>query len=213
MALKPPVRFFLFALGTTLVVFLGLNALTQPYEDSISSFPSAIPFYQDYVWYLDDIVGPALFFAAGLTMFWLAVRTSLRTLWPVALLGIFYIAFGLGDTVDAHWVIAQGAGAVDQVKSFSSFGSKIFSVLAIGFATIYSADLVKRPAAKALVFAFLLMMIAQVHIAVSLEFAGFSFHVLEESVEVTAAGFASWAVLSGLLPAPGSGKSENYEIR
>ena len=69
------------------------------------------------------------------------------------------------------------------------------SVVALGFSIIYSWEFLSRRTAKAILFAFLLVTINQIHIAVSLEFAGFAFHVLEESVEVVAGLFALFAVV------------------
>lgn len=199
MELRTIHKTFMALLLLTVVLLLVGNWLTQPYEDSISAFPSATPFYKDYVWYLDDIVAPAGFVAGGLTLLAATLCAGLSKRWPLVLLALTFLVLGVGDTFDVHWVLTEGSHATDEVKSFGSFGSKIMSVIVLGYSLIYAWPFLSARAGRALLFTFLLVMIDQIHIAVSLEFAGFSFHVFEECIEVVASVFLAVAVWGGPL--------------
>jgi hypothetical protein len=184
-------------------VVLGLlNLFTQPYEESVSAFPRATAYYTDWVWYVDDILAPVLFIATGVLLLLAVPKGRFFAYWPVGLLGLVCMVMALGDTMDIHWVFTEGSGATDETKSLGSFGSKILTVVMLGFTTIYAFEFLTTRARKALLFAFLLVMINQVHMAVSLEFAGFHFHVAEELVEVVAGLFLFWGACGNPLLLP-----------
>lgn len=164
------------------VVLCVINYFTQPYEESIGKFHSAMPFYLDYVWYLDDIIGPSIFLTAGLT---LLRRIQFRlSSWPVAGLALTCIAFAAGDTIDAHWVFPQGAAAADLTVSFSSWMSKIMVVITFCIFIVLAYDAFERKAQKALLIGFFLLFIDQIQMSISFDFAGYAFHVFEEILEV-----------------------------
>jgi len=182
----------------SLVVLLVLNLATQPTEDALSAFPRGHPYYSDLVWYLDDIAGPTLFAATALCMLGqvFSRRQRRASLWPVVILALSYGAFAIGDSADLHWVFTAKANATDEVKSFGSFGTKVLTVLGMGFALIYAAPAMIPRALRAALFAFLVILVDMVMLSVSLEFAGYSFHVFEETVEVVAGLF----LLLGVAP-------------
>lgn len=173
----------LFSLWLLIIIgLLGLNIWTQPYEDAISLVPPAKAFWLDAVWYIDDIIGPSFFMMAGIS---LLLRTRLRRqIWPVIGLGVCCMAFSLGDTADIHWVIPTGAKVAQEGISFSSWISKVMVVIMFCFFVINAHDHLSRPAQKAVIFAFTLLYIDQIQMSISLDFAGYSFHVFEESLEV-----------------------------
>lgn len=184
----------------TLLVVLGLNALTQPREETLSAFPRGVSFYADYTWYLDDIVGPTCFAATALALLFQVclVRKQPRRFWPVLILALAYGGFAFGDTLDLHWVFTAQAQASNQAKSFGSFGSKVLTVLVMGFGLAYAYDRFRPAALKAALCAFLIVLIDMVMLSVSLEFAGYAFHVFEEAIEAVAGLF----LLLGVAPAP-----------
>jgi len=164
-----------------------LNIFSQPYEDSISLVPPSGPFYLDPVWYLDDIIGPSLFMLAGIM---LLRQSGIRPQhWAVAGLGFSCLLFSLGDTVDIHWVLPTAVASADLGVSFSSWMSKVMVVITFFFFIVHAYDRLERPAQKAAVFAFMLLYIDQIQMSISLDFAGYAFHVFEETLEVVTALF------------------------
>jgi len=177
---------------------LVLNVITQPYEDEISLVPPVKAYYLDAIWYLDDILGPSLFMLAGLS---LLMKTRLRfKLWPVIGLGLSCVAFSLGDTSDLHWVVPTGAKVAHEGISFSSWMSKVMVVIIFCFFVIHSHEHLSRPAQKAVLFAFTLLYIDQIQMSISLDFAGYSFHVFEETLEVVTALFFCMGLAFRRLP-------------
>jgi len=190
-----PVSFPYFVWFAVLAGLMVLNYFSQPYEDSISLVPPEKPFFLDIIWYLDDILGPSLFMTAGIILI-RRVKFNLK-LWPLIGLGLSFLAFSLGDSTDAHWVLSKGAGAVDESISFSSWMSKVMVVIIFYFFIIHAFDLFDRKAQKALIFAAVLIYIDQIQMSISLDFAGYSFHVFEETLEVVTALFFCLGVACG----------------
>lgn len=175
-------RFPLIIFLSSVVVLLALNAFTQPYEDAISLVAPTKPFYLDAIWYLDDVIGPSFFLAAALTLL-RRVRFSL-VLWPVVGLALCCAAFAIGDSFDAHWVLPTGLETEVETQSFSSWMSKVMVVIVFCFFIIATYDAFDRKAQQTMTFCFLLIFIDQIIMSISLDFAGYSFHVFEESLEV-----------------------------
>jgi len=182
---------------------LVLNIFSQPYEDSISLIPPDKPFYLDFIWYLDDIVGPSLFLTAGIVLL-RRVKFNLA-LWPLVGLGLSLTAFALGDTTDIHWVFSKGIEAADDSVSFSSWMSKVMVVIIIYFFIIYAFDYYEPKAQKRMLFAAVLIYIDQIQMSISLDFAGYAFHVFEESLEVITALFFCLGVACGRFKEVSSG--------
>ncbi len=181
------------------VILMVLNVASQAFEDSIGLVAPAVVYYQSWLWYADDIIAPALYLAAGIALLLqsgLSFRSMLKN-WPVTGLGLAFIAMALGDTLDAHWVVAKGAEAEDLVVSFTSWMSKIGVVIVTGFLTITARHRFERRAADALIFVFLLIWIDQIQMSIALDFAGYAFHVFEELLEVATAAIACFAVGGG----------------
>lgn len=176
-------------LCTAFVFLMIVNVLSQAYEDGIGIVAPATAFYLDWVWYADDILGPGLYIASGAVLILKAwsMFSLFRFRWPVALLGLTFIGIGLGDTVDAHWVVARGAEAADEVVSLTSWISKLLVVSVLALASIYARHNLRRSAADALLFVFVLVWIDQVQFSIALDFAGYAFHVIEEVLEVVTA--------------------------
>lgn len=188
----------------SLAGLLVVNYVTQPYEDSISLVPPTTPFYLDFVWYLDDIIGPSLFMTAGIVM----LRRFKMNLaqWPLLGLAFSCLAFSLGDTTDAHWVFSKGlVEARDESISFSSWMSKVMVVIIFYFFIIHAYDFFDRKAQKAMIFGAVLIYIDQIQMSISLDFAGYSFHVFEETLEVVTSLFFCLGVACGRLKAAVSG--------
>lgn len=177
-----------------------LNAWSQPYEDAIGLVPPTRPYFIDPIWYLDDILGPSLFMLAGLHL--LRHTPWRRCCWPVLGLGMSCLAFSLGDTVDIHWVLPTGTEASNDSVSYSSWISKVMVVIVFCFFIVHAYDQLDRRARKAAVFAFLLLYIDQIQISISFDFAGYAFHVFEESLEVvTGLFFVRGVALLPIRPA------------
>jgi hypothetical protein len=178
---------------------LALNVVTQPYEDEISLVPPEKAYYLDVVWYIDDILGPSLFMLAGVS---LLIQTRLRfKLWPLIGLGLSCVAFSLGDTADLHWVLTTGAKVAHEGVSFSSWMSKVMVVILFCFFVIHAHEHLSRPAQKAVLFAFTLLYIDQIQMSISLDFAGYSFHVFEETLEVVTGLFFCMGLAFRRIPA------------
>ncbi len=171
---------------------ISLNAFTQPYEDELSLVPPTKAYYLDVVWYIDDIIGPSLFLVAGLML----IRQGGFRLsrWPVIGLGLACVAFCFGDTADLHWVVPSSIERETYAVSFSSWMSKVMVVITFCFFMIHAYDQFPRAAQKNIVFAFLLLYIDQIQMSISFDFAGYHFHVFEESLEVVTALFLSLGV-------------------
>lgn len=181
------IRFPWFLWLAILAGLMVINVFTQPYEDSISLVPPSGPYYLDFVWYLDDIIGPSIFMVAGLLLLWQS--RFKRALWAVAGLGLSCIAFSIGDTIDIHWVLPTGLASEEQTVSFSSWMSKVMVVITFCFFIVHAYDRLDRPAQKAAVFAFMLLYIDQIQMSISFDFAGYKFHVFEEALEVVTSLF------------------------
>lgn len=195
-----PCRFPYLLWFLTVVFLLIINAASQPYEDAISLVPATVPYFLDPVWYMDDIIGPAFFLTAGL--FFLKRIKFRLSLWPLIGLGICCIGFALGDSIDAHWVVAKSMHAGDESISFSSWMSKVMVVICFYFFVIQGYDFFGRKAQKALIFAAVLLYIDQIQMSISLDFAGYSFHVFEETMEVVTSLFFCLGVATGRLRDP-----------
>lgn len=192
-------RFPLIIFLSSVVILLALNAFTQPYEDAISLVAPTKPFYLDTIWYLDDVIGPSFFLAASLA---LLRRIQFRiALWPVAGLALCCAAFAIGDSFDAHWVLPTGLETEVETQSFSSWMSKVMVVIVFCFFIIASYDAFERSAQQTMIFCFLLIFIDQIIMSISLDFAGYSFHVFEETLEVvTGFLFCIGVACSSLAP-------------
>jgi len=196
-SLEQPYTFPWLLFAICAAVLMAMNFATQPFEDSISLVPPAKAFYLDVVWYLDDIVGPSLFMLAGLI---LLRRTKFNlSMWPVIGLGLSCIVFALGDTVDAQWVVAKRLETSDQTVSLSSWMSKITVIIVFYFFIIYAYDFFDRKAQKALLFVAILLYIEQIQMSISMDFAGYVFHVIEESLEVITSLFLCLGVACGRI--------------
>ncbi len=77
--------------------------------------------------------------------------------------------------------------AGNEAISFSSWAGKICSVIAMVFVVVYAWDFFGSTARKGIFIVSFLMFMNQVLLAITLDFAGFAFHVFEESMEVVAA--------------------------
>ncbi|HMP95304.1 MAG TPA: hypothetical protein PKA51_00180 [Kiritimatiellia bacterium] len=186
-----------------LLVLVGLfvfNWFTQPFEDAVSLVPPAVAFYLDPVWYLDDIIGPSFFFVAG----WLLLGQSKLRMeqWPVMGLGLCCLAFALGDTTDIHWFLPKKIQAAEHHVSFSSWMSKVMVVIAFGFFIIHAFERMPRAARQSAVFAFLLLYIDQIQMSIAFDFAGYAFHVFEETLEVVTGGFMCFGVARYRMTTP-----------
>jgi hypothetical protein len=114
--------------------------------------------------------------------------------WALAGLGLASLAFALGDTADLHWVVPTGVNAENQAVSFSSWMSKVMVVITFCFFTVHAYDHLDRTAQKALLFALFLLYIDQIQMSISLDFAGYAFHVFEETLEVVTGVFVCLGV-------------------
>jgi hypothetical protein len=101
----------------------------------------------------------------------------------------------LGDTADVHWVISTSLKVAQEGISFSSWMSKVAAVITFCFFLVQSYDYFERTAQKSFIFAFVLLYIDQVELSIGLDFAGYSFHVFEESLECVIAAFFCIGVL------------------
>ena len=193
---KQYAAYFIFWL-LLLAGLMALNVWSQPYEDSISMVMPTTAYYLDYVWYLDDVIGPSFFLLSGLVLLY---KSKLRfSQWPVIGLALSLVAFGLGDTTDVHWVLTTSMKVAQEGISFSSWMSKVMVVIMFCYFIIQSYDYFERPAQKSIIFAFTLLYIDQIQMSISLDFAGYSFHVFEESLEVITAAFFCIGVLFHVL--------------
>ncbi len=164
---------------------IALNAATQPYEDELSLVPPTKAYYLDLIWYLDDLIGPSFFGLAGILL--LCQSGFRRRNWPITGLGLACLFFCFGDSMDIHWVLPSGIERESYAVSFSSWMSKVMVVITFCFFLIHAYDLLSRPAQKNLIFAFMLLYIDQIQMSISFDFAGYMFHVFEESLEVVTA--------------------------
>ncbi len=172
------------------LALLALNAATQWFEDSVSRVQAVRVYRLDPIWYLDDLVGPALFTSFGLGWLWfrlpdLRPRTLLAH-WPIVLLGGIFVAFGLGDTLDAHWVIAEGLHAPQTTSTFTSFLAKFLFTILFCLGLVHAWDRLAPTARRGLAFVFFLMVINQLFLSMGMDFRGAEFHVFEELLEVLA---------------------------
>jgi len=174
---------------------MALNAVSQPFEDSISLFPPVKPFYLDFIWYMDDIIGPSLFLTAGIVLL-RRIKFNVAQ-WPLIGLGLSLVAFSLGDSTDIHWVFSKGIQADGDTVSFSSWMSKVMVVIIFYFFIIYAYDFYDSRAQKLMLFAAVLIYIDQIQMSISLDFAGYAFHVFEEVLEVITALFFCLGVACG----------------
>ncbi len=171
---------------------IALNAVTQPYEDELSLVPPTKAYYLDVIWYLDDIIGPSFFGLAGILL--LGQGGFRRERWPVIGLGLACLFFCVGDSMDIHWVLPSGIERESYAVSFSSWMSKVMVVITFCFFLIHVYDQLSRPAQKNLIFAFMLLYIDQIQMSISFDFAGYMFHVFEESLEVVTAMVLTFGV-------------------
>ena len=190
--IKTPIRFPWLLWLATIVGLIGINGLTQPYEDQLSLVAPTIAYYLDVIWYLDDIIGPSFFFIAGVL---LLRQTGFKfNQWPVMGLGMACVFFCFGDTMDIHWVLPSGIERESHAVSFSSWMSKVMVVITFCFFMVQSYDQFPRAAQKNMMFAFLLLYIDQIQMSISFDFAGYYFHVFEESLEVITAMVLAFGV-------------------
>jgi len=176
---------------------ISLNAFTQPYEDELSLVMPTKAYYLDVIWYIDDILGPSFFLIAGFLLIRQGGFTFNR--WPVIGLGLACVAFCFGDTADLHWVVPSSIERESYAVSFSSWMAKVMVVITFFFFMVHAYDQLSRAAQKNMIFAFMLLYIDQIQISISFDFAGYHFHVFEESLEVITAlflmlGVASWRI-------------------
>ncbi len=190
---KEMIRFPWFVWFVVVAALYGINWNTQPYEDALSLVPPAVAYWLDPVWYLDDIIGPSFFFITGLM---LLRQTGFRLdQWPVIGLGLACLFFCFGDTMDLHWVLPSSSIEHEgNIVSFSSCMSKVMVVITYCFFMIHSYDRFPRAAQRNMMFAFLLLYIDQIQMSISFDFAGYYFHVFEESLEVVTAMVLAFGV-------------------
>lgn len=177
---------FLFALACGLL--MAMNLWTQPLEEGLQLVPRGMPYWKDWIWYLDDILAPAAFLAGGITFYFgrVAWRGRFLETWPLAVCAAVFVGFALVDTLDAHWVPATQIASLPDLTNVTSNLSKLLLSIAVVFVAIYSAPWLRGRARRALYFVAFLMVVDLQTLSIWLDFAGLAFHIFEEALELVA---------------------------
>lgn len=169
-------------------ILVVVNHYTQPAEELIQLVPRGKSFWADWVWWIDDIISPAWFISGALTFYFgrVAWRGGFWETWPLALLAGICFAYGVGDTVDAHWVYAAQSSIEDLSNVTSNLSKLTMSILFV-WGALYAAPWLRGRARRALYLVAFMMVVNLQTLSIWLDFAGYWFHVYEEVLELVAA--------------------------
>ena len=169
-------------------ILVVINHYTQPAEEVMQLVPRGMSFWMDWVWWVDDILGPAWFIAGALTFYFgrVAWRGNWLRTWPLALIAGICFAFGVGDTLDAHWVYAAQVESIEDLTNVTSNLGKLTMSILFVWGALYAAPWLRGRARRALYLVAFMMIVNLQTLSIWLDFAGYAFHVFEELLEVVA---------------------------